>query len=158
MKALIAFSNEDIGMLPFGYGSKCQCVGIILTMVFAVSPVWSQSATSPAKGRALEPVLEEKLSVLDGKVLTAQIVHYPPGGSSKSHYHDADVFAFVLSGKIRSQTEGGGEAKVYNVGEGRFERRGQHHVVSENASATEPASMLVVFIHNPGATLTTFDR
>jgi quercetin dioxygenase-like cupin family protein len=79
------------------------------------------------------------------------------GGSSKAHYHDADVFAFVLSGKILSAEEGD-EAKVYNVGEGHFERRGQHHVVSKNASMTEPASMLVVFISDAGAKLTTFDH
>jgi quercetin dioxygenase-like cupin family protein len=144
--------------LPLDRSNRYRCVGIIAAMVFLVAPAWSQSITVPIKGRALESVLEEKLSTVDGKILTAQIVHYPPGGVSKSHYHDADVFAFVLTGKIRSQTEGGGEAKVYNVGEGRFERRGQHHVISENASATEPASMLVVFIANEGATLTTFDR
>jgi quercetin dioxygenase-like cupin family protein len=146
--------------LSFRFSSKRQfgLVGVMAAMIFAVAPAWSQSATAPVNGRALESVLAEKLSIVKGKVLTAQIVHYPPGGSSKSHHHDADVFAFVLSGKIRSQTEGGGEAKVYNVGEGRFERRGQHHVVSENASATESASMLVVFIADEGATLTTFDR
>jgi hypothetical protein len=31
-------------------------------------------------------------------------------------------------------------------------------VVSRNASTTQPASMLVVFVHNDGATLTTFDH
>lgn len=132
--------------------------GVMAAMIFAAAPAWSQSATAPNKGRGLESVLAEKLSVVEGKILTAQIVHYPPSGSSKSHHHDADVFAFVLSGKIRSQTEGSGEARVYSVGEGRFERRGQHHLISENASATEPASMLVVYIGNEGATLTTFDR
>ena len=98
------------------------------------------------------------ITVSPGKVLTSQIVHYPPGGASKSHRHDADVFAFVLSGSIRSRTEGHGEAKVYQPGEGRFERRGEHHVVSENASKTEQASMLVVFVHDEGAKLTTFDH
>jgi quercetin dioxygenase-like cupin family protein len=140
-------------------GSKRQfaLAGMTAAMMFAAAPAWSQTTTVPVNGRALESVLAEKLSIAPGKVLTAQIVHYPPGGASKSHYHDADVFAFVLSGKILSASDGG-EAKVYNVGEGRFERRGQHHEISKNASATEPASMLVVFIANEGATLTTFDK
>jgi quercetin dioxygenase-like cupin family protein len=127
---------------------------------FGAAPSWAQTAAAPApvNGRALQTVLAEKLSVSPGKVLTSQIVHYPPGGASKSHRHDADVFAFVLSGSIRSRTEGHGDAKVYQAGEGRFERRGEHHVVSENASKTEPASMLVVFVHEEGATLTTFDH
>jgi quercetin dioxygenase-like cupin family protein len=131
--------------------------GVAASMILAATPAWPQTTVPSVSGRALESVLAEKLSVAPGKVLTAQIVHYAPGGSSKAHYHDADVFAFVLSGKILSGEEGD-EAKVYNVGEGHFERRGQHHVVSKNASATEPASMLVVFISDAGAKLTTFDH
>lgn len=127
-------------------------------MLLAAAPSWAQTTAAPASGRNIESVLAEKLSVLPGKVLTSQIVHYPPGGASKSHRHDADVFAFVLSGNIVSQTEGYGDEKVYHAGQGRFERRGDHHVVSRNASSTEPASMLVVFIHSEGATLTTFDH
>jgi quercetin dioxygenase-like cupin family protein len=128
------------------------------TVLLGAAPSWAQTAAAPASGRALQNVLSEKLSVAPGKVLTSQIVHYPPGGASKAHRHDADVFAFVLSGSIRSRTEGHGEAQVYHAGEGRFERRGEHHVVSENASKTEPASMLVVYIHDEGVTLTTFDH
>ena len=75
-------------------------------MIFAAAPAWSQTTIAPANGRALESVLAEKLSVVPGKVLTAQVVHYAPGGSSNAHHHDADVFAFVLSGKILSGEEG----------------------------------------------------
>jgi quercetin dioxygenase-like cupin family protein len=132
-------------------------VGVAASMILAATPALSQTTITPVNGRAVDSLLAEKLSVAPGKVLTAQIVHYAPGGSSKAHYHDADVFAFVLSGNILSAEEGD-EAKVYNVGEGHFERRGQHHVVSKNASMTEPASMLVVFISDSGAKLTTFDH
>jgi len=130
----------------------------VAATLLSAAPVWAQTTTAPTNGRNIQAVLAEKLSVSPGKVLTSQIVHYPPGGASKSHRHDADVFAFVLSGNIISQTEGHGDAKVYRTGEGRFERRGEHHVVSRNASSTEPASMLVVYVHDEGATLTTFDH
>ena len=133
-------------------------VALAAAVLLGAAPSWAQTASASANGRAIETVLAEKLSVSPGKVLTSQIVHYPPGGASKAHRHDADVFAFVLSGRIRSRTEGHGDAKVYQAGEGRFERRGEHHVVSENASKTEPASMLVVFVHDEGATLTSFDH
>jgi len=134
-----------------------QVAGFAASLILAAAPAWSQTTVTPVSGRAVESVLAEKLSVAPGKVLTSQIVQYAPGGSSKAHYHDADVFAFVLSGKVLSAEEGD-EAKVYNVGEGHFERRGQHHVLSKNASMTEPASMLVVFISDAGAKLTTFDH
>jgi len=138
--------------------SFCAIGATAAATLLSAPPAWSQSTPAPASGRALEAVLAEKLSVVPGKVLTAQIVHYPPGGASQAHRHDADVFAFVLSGDIVSQTEGFGDAKVYHAGEGRFEKRGDHHVVSRNASATEPASMLVVYVHSEGAKLTTFDH
>jgi len=159
LKRIYLIRKQITMLLSFRCVTRRQfrLAGVMAAMIFAAAPAWSQTTVAPVSGRALESVLAEKLSVAPGKVLTAQVVHYAPGGSSKSHHHDADVFAFVLSGKILSGEEGE-EAKVYNVGEGHFERRGQHHVVSKNASTTEPASMLVVFIANENATLTNFDH
>jgi quercetin dioxygenase-like cupin family protein len=64
----------------------------------------------------------------------------------------------VLSGSIRSENSATGPAKVYKAGECFFEPPGSEHLVSENASATEPASLLAVFVAADGARLTTFDR
>ena len=36
--------------------------------------------------------------------------------------------------------------KVYHAGEGFYEMPGSHHRISENASDTEPASLLAVFV------------
>lgn len=45
----------------------------------------------------------------------------------------------------------------YNdTGESFFEPPGGEHLVSENASATEPASLLAIFVADGGAKLTTF--
>jgi quercetin dioxygenase-like cupin family protein len=51
----------------------------------------------------------------------------------------------VLSGSIRSQV-GDEPVKIYKVGEGFYELPGSHHIISENASDKEPASMLAVFV------------
>ena len=42
---------------------------------------------------------------------------------------------------------------VYYAGEAFCEPPGSEHLVSENASATEPASLLAVFVADDGATL-----
>jgi quercetin dioxygenase-like cupin family protein len=87
-------------------------------------------------------------------------VTYPPGGKSLAHHHAASAFiyAYVLSGAIRSQV-GNDRAKVYHAGEGFYEMPGSHHSISENASKTEPAILLAVFVvdsnHEP---LTTPDK
>jgi quercetin dioxygenase-like cupin family protein len=100
----------------------------------------------------------EKLANAPGKTLTVVNVNYAPGGKSGKHHHAGSVFAYVLSGAIRSQNSATGPVKVYRTGESFFEPSGSQHLVSENASATEPASLLAVFVADDGARLTTFDK
>ncbi|MET4037878.1 quercetin dioxygenase-like cupin family protein [Bradyrhizobium sp. JR7.2] len=92
-------------------------------------------------------VFEHALPNVDGKRIVAATVTYSPGGKSMAHHHAASAFiyAYVLSGAIRSQV-GNGPAKVYHQGEGFYEMPGSHHSISENASATEPASLLAIFV------------
>ena len=102
--------------------------------------------------------MSEKLPNVPGKTLTAAVVSYVPGGKSPSHRHAGSVFAFVLSGQIRSENSVTGPARVYKAGESFFEPAGSEHLVSENASTTEPASLLAVFVADDGAKLTTFSK
>ena len=93
-----------------------------------------------------------------GKSLTAVIVDYPPGAASPPHHHAASgfIFAYVLSGSVRSQIEGSPVA-VYRTGESWWEPPAAHHIVSANASPTEPARLLAVIVADTGAQLTTYD-
>lgn len=89
----------------------------------------------------------EPIPNLPGKRLVAHIVDYPPGASSASHRHahSAFIYAYVLSGQIRSQVNDE-PVRVYRPGETWFESPGSHHRVSANASNTEPARLLAVLI------------
>jgi quercetin dioxygenase-like cupin family protein len=111
-----------------------------------------------AEGDKVTPVRSEKLPNVPGKSLTAVVVNYAPGGKSASHHHAGSVFAYVLSGSIRSENSATGPARVYKAGESFFEPPGSEHLVSENASATEPASLLAIFVADDGAQLTTFGK
>lgn len=106
----------------------------------------------------VQPVIAEKLPNVPGKSLSAVLVKYPPGGKSNKHHHAGSVFAFVLSGAIRSENSATGPGKVYKAGEAFFEPPGSQHLVSENASESEPASLLAVFVADDGSKLTTFDK
>ena len=81
--------------------------------------------------------------------MVALVVTYPPGGKSLAHHHarSAFIYAYVLSGAIRSQVDDE-PAKVYQVGEGFYEMPGSHHRISENASDRDPASLLAAFVVN----------
>ena len=107
-------------------------------------------------GVEVKPVSTEKLTQVPGKSLTAIRVNYAPGGKSGAHRHAGAVFAYVLSG-IRSENSATGPVKVYKAGESFFEPPGSRHLISENASKTEPASLLAVFIADDRAQLT-FDK
>jgi len=105
---------------------------------------------SPAIAQDREQVkvaFAHALPNVDGKKIVAVTVTYPPGGKSLPHHHAASAFiyAYVLSGAIRSQV-GNDPAQVYHAGEGFYEMPGSHHSVSENASDKEPASLLAVFV------------
>ncbi|KRR29938.1 cupin domain-containing protein [Bradyrhizobium retamae] len=114
--------------------------------------------TAHAEGDKVTPVRSERLPNVPGKSLTAVVVNYEPGGKSASHHHAGSVFAYVLSGSIRSENSATGPARVYKAGESFFEPPGSEHLVSENASTTEPASLLAVFVADDGAQLTTFGK
>ena len=92
--------------------------------------------------------------------MVAVTVSYPPGAKSLPHRHAASAFiyAYVLSGAIRSQVDNN-PAKVYHTGEGFYEMPGSHHRISENASDKEPASLLAVFVvDSKDGPLTTPDK
>jgi quercetin dioxygenase-like cupin family protein len=117
-------------------------VRLVLTAIaLAVSPALAQNAEQ------VKPVFKHVIPNAPGKSMVAVVVSYPPAAKSASHRHaqSAFIYAYVLSGSIRSQVDDE-PAKVYKVGEGFYEEPGSHHRVSENASDTEPASMLAVFV------------
>jgi quercetin dioxygenase-like cupin family protein len=104
---------------------------------------------------AVRPVFQHELPNVPGKTLTALEVDYAPGVKSAPHGHGrAFVYAYVLSGAIRSQLRGQ-PARVYHAGESWFEPPGADHMVSENASSRAPARLLAVFVADNGAPVRT---
>jgi quercetin dioxygenase-like cupin family protein len=102
----------------------------------------------------------DQLTNVPGKSLEAVTVSYPPGAKSGAHHHanSAFIMAYVISGAIRSQVEGE-PARVYQAGETWQEAPGAHHTISENASATDPAELIAVFLVDTGdGPLTTEDN
>ena len=105
----------------------------------------------PSGGESVTVAADEPIPNLKGKRLVTHIVEYAPGGSSAAHRHasSAFIYAYVLSGEIRSQVDDE-PARVYRVGEAWFEQPGAHHRVSANASDRIPARLLAVLIVDVG--------
>jgi quercetin dioxygenase-like cupin family protein len=82
------------------------------------------------------------------------LVEYPPGASSAQHRHDAHVFVYVIQGSVVMQVKGGPEL-ILKAGETFYENPDDVHVVSKNASATEPAKFIAFFVKTKGAAVLT---
>ena len=94
----------------------------------------------------ISPAFKTAIANAKGMTMTGVIVDYKPGGVTPPHRHgDAFIVAYVLSGSVRSQVDNG-EVKTFRVGESWTEDPGAHHRVSENASKTEPAKVLAIFV------------
>lgn len=98
-------------------------------------------------------VYDHPLPNVPGKSLRGVLVEYEPGGNSPGHTHpnSAFIWATVLEGAIRSQVNDG-PVTTYRAGESFSEYPGDRHGVSENASKTEPARLLAVFVVDTGET------
>ena len=100
-----------------------------------------------APGAKVSVVAVHELPNVPGKSMRAVLVEYAPGAGSPSHRHptSAFIYARVLEGAIRSKVNDEPE-RTYQTGESWSEKPGDHHQVSKNASATEPAKLLAIFV------------
>jgi len=122
------------------------------TPVATTSPMAATASPQPPTD-TLTPLIAQDLPNVPGKTFTSAIVDFPPGARAMPHRHgDAFAYAYVLEGTVRSQLNDA-PAQTYRQGENWVEEPGDHHVLAENTSQTEPAKLLVVFIANPGAEL-----
>jgi quercetin dioxygenase-like cupin family protein len=129
----------------------------LLATTLATGALAHDAADDKAK---ITLVYDQALPNVPGKSIKAVMVEYAPGGSSPAHTHphSAFIYATVLEGAIRSQVNDG-PVKVYHAGESFPEFPGDHHGVSANASTTEPARLLAVFVVDSDETeLTTYEK
>jgi quercetin dioxygenase-like cupin family protein len=128
----------------------------LLAVLSIIGVAWLDTALKALAndvGDDVKPAITTKLPNVPGKTLSAVLVSYPPDGKSGAQHYAGSVFAYVVSGKIRSKNSATGPTRVYVAGESFFEPRGGEHLVSENASAREPARLLAIFIADEGAQL-----
>lgn len=125
---------------------------LLLAAVLATLSIGAAWAAEPPPGK-ITVVFDRPIPNIPGKSMKGVVVEYGPGGASPSHTHpqSAFIYATVLEGSFRIQVKGEPE-KIYHVGENFVEEPGSVHLVSANASDTEPAKLLAVFVVDTGNT------
>lgn len=106
-------------------------------------------------------VISQRLPHLKGDNLQLQVVqvHYKPGESSRPHSHPCPVIGYVLEGAVRMQVQAPGSSQpgpvtIYRAGDSFYEDPNGQHLVSANASQTEPAIFLATFVCDHSTPLT----
>ena len=117
-------------------------------------PICAAEASSGSSLNKVELVGSYAIPDMPGKRMTVVRVTYGPGGFTPPHRHGGTVTAYITKGRIRSQLNNG-PVEIFDVGQSFFEPPGAIHLVSANASNTEWAELIAVFVADEGAQLTT---
>jgi len=146
--------------LAFAASIGCAAVNAMISpsRMEAISefplPICAADASSGSSLNKVEIVASHALPDMPGKRVTIVRVTYGPGGFTPPHRHGGTVTAYITKGQIRSQLNGG-PVEIFDVGQSFFEPPGTIHLVSANASNTEWAELIAVFVADEGAQLTT---
>ena len=141
--------------LTIGERSDAVLRNVMAAISAVIEPLCANSVSSGSTQDVVEPIASHALPNVPGKRVTIVRVFYGPGGFTRAHRHAGSVTAYITKGEIRSQLAGG-PVETFKVGQSFFEPPGAVHLVSANASATEPAELIAVFVADEGAQLTTF--
>ena len=111
------------------------------------------STSSSAQQSVATALFQTDLPDIEGREAVILEVEYPPGVASSSHRHNAHTFVYVLEGTVIMQVAGS-EPQTLVAGQTFYETPDDVHSVSRNASDTESAKILVLFIKQKGAAMT----
>ncbi|WP_028206392.1 cupin domain-containing protein [Paraburkholderia nodosa] len=121
---------------------------IIVASYVALAVMGADTASAhDGEGQTVTKNFDAVIPNVPGKSLIAVEVDYAPGASSVPHTHakSAFIYAYVIQGAIESKVNDGA-ARVYRAGESWSEPPGAIHSISRNASKTQSAKLLAVFV------------
>ncbi|HXS78294.1 MAG TPA: cupin domain-containing protein [Terracidiphilus sp.] len=122
-------------------------------LVLAFLAASTLTITSPLTAQeTITSIMSHTLAEASDSEVLMYTVDFPPGFSSPIHRHDAQVSVYVLEGNVVMQVKGGKELTL-GPGQSFYEDPSDIHVVSRNASSSEPAKFLVFLIHKKDSPL-----
>jgi quercetin dioxygenase-like cupin family protein len=123
----------------------------VLVASLAAFTSWTYTvASAHDAGEETTTLLQrQKLPDVPGKQVLMVMVSYAPGQASTPHFHAGSVFAYVVEGEVTSQLEGQPPV-TYSVGQSWYEAPRVPHLVSKNASATQPAKLIAWLLVDEG--------
>jgi len=111
-----------------------------------------KTSTPTAAHETINSLITKDLVGVPGEEALTYTVDFPPGFASPVHRHNAQVFVYALEGSVVMQVRGQEEVTLL-PGQTFYEGPDDIHIVSRNASSTDPAKFLVLLIHQKGSPL-----
>lgn len=128
------------------------CITLFLTSTALFAQHGHSEEKSTAAPLSFASVLNQQLSdpELKDYTMTSSVLTIIPGGTDTvAHRHDCEIFGYVLEGSVNIGLEYK-EAKTFTAGQMFYERRNIIHSFTHNASQTQPAKVLLIFIIKNG--------
>ena len=121
---------------------------MILFLLLAFCSALASSSANAQVGTVTR-LMTKDLPDVPGKEGMIETVDFAPGEVSQPHRHNADLFVYVLEGSVITQVKGG-ISQTVRAGEVFYESPTDLHIVSRNASETQPAKLLVFYVKAKG--------
>jgi quercetin dioxygenase-like cupin family protein len=122
---------------------------LVLGGVQAFGSAHDQAGARQTRAGTVTRLMTKDLPDVSGKEGMIEIVDFAPGEASQVHRHNADLFVYVLEGTIVTQLKGGSPQTIH-AGGVFYESPADVHIVSRNASETQPARLLVFYVKAKG--------
>jgi quercetin dioxygenase-like cupin family protein len=142
-------TNPTVSRRCFNRASLTALMAAVAGTSFGAAA--SAQRQTPSKTSTRRNVIKQELPGEPPRDLTLVEVTYPPAAGSPAHQHASGVMAFVVSGAVASKV-GDGPEQTFHAGDAWWEPPGAVHRVSRNASSTEPATLLAIYVAPKGAT------
>jgi quercetin dioxygenase-like cupin family protein len=126
---------------------RAALLGGVLTL--GVAPLASAQQAPVAAPVTRTELLKQVLPAGNFRNVQAVTIELGPAAVAPRHRHDVAVLAYVLEGTVENQFNGGAVV-THKAGDSWWEAPGTVHDVARNASKTQRARLLVVYIGEAG--------
>ena len=134
-------------MINFTKSSAAILIAFVALLVSVSSSAVSDDAES--NHDQYRRILQQSILKKSGDVEILIREHaYPPGWQAPTHYHDGDLFIYVVEGEFEISTDGDGKI-IYSSGEA-MQMAAETIMDARNASKTEPLKLVIFQIGEPG--------
>jgi quercetin dioxygenase-like cupin family protein len=124
---------------------------VALSALVAATVTGRTASPDGSQGSGRRSVIKQDLPGEPQREISLVEVTYAPGEGSPPHLHANGVLAFVVSGAVISKV-GEGPERTFQAGEAWWEPPGAIHRISRNASRTEAAKLLAIYVAPKTAT------